>query len=220
MRTAAVQLTEIGRAAHANTAGGGSRILERQRGAERWVERLCAGRFSLPREGNRRWVRPVKATRCAGALRAALTGRRAGWGTATERWGRVTAGQGGMAEGFAWQARSLLSGRTIWMERTGAWIFSAARMAVTASKSTVASRKMVADGLQLAISQRARSNGSQTQWRARKQASLGLPQSLTGHRSRKVAMDRNRMLLFGSAAVLVLLIAYMMFGPGGPSIPR
>ena len=37
----------------------------------------------------RRLRRPVKATRCAGALRAALTGRRAGWGTATTRWGRV-----------------------------------------------------------------------------------------------------------------------------------
>jgi hypothetical protein len=33
-------------------------------------------------------------------------------------------------------------------------------------------------------------------------------------------MDRNRMLLIGSAIVLGLVIAYMMFGPGGPSVPR
>ena len=33
-------------------------------------------------------------------------------------------------------------------------------------------------------------------------------------------MDRNRMLLIGSAIILVLVIAYMMFGPGGPSVPR
>ena len=36
----------------------------------------------------------------------------------------------------------------------------------------------------------------------------------------EVAMDRNRMLLIGSAVVLVLLIAYMMFGPSGISVPR
>jgi type II secretory pathway component PulM len=33
-------------------------------------------------------------------------------------------------------------------------------------------------------------------------------------------MDRNRMLLIGSAVVLVLVIAYMMFGLGGPTVPR
>ena len=33
-------------------------------------------------------------------------------------------------------------------------------------------------------------------------------------------MDRNRMLLIGSAVMLVLLIAYMIFGPGGVSVPR
>jgi hypothetical protein len=33
-------------------------------------------------------------------------------------------------------------------------------------------------------------------------------------------MDRNRMLLIGSAIALVLFIAYMMFGPGGTSLPR
>jgi hypothetical protein len=37
---------------------------------------------------------------------------------------------------------------------------------------------------------------------------------------REVAVDRNRMLLIGSALVLVVLIAYMMFGPGGVSVPR
>jgi hypothetical protein len=36
----------------------------------------------------------------------------------------------------------------------------------------------------------------------------------------EVAMDRNRMLLIGSAMVLVLVIAYLMFGPGGTSVPR
>jgi len=38
--------------------------------------------------------------------------------------------------------------------------------------------------------------------------------------SEEVAVDRNRMLLIGSAIVLVLFIAYMMFGPGGPSVPH
>jgi len=33
-------------------------------------------------------------------------------------------------------------------------------------------------------------------------------------------MDRNRMLLIGSALVLVVLIAYMMFGPGNISVTR
>jgi type II secretory pathway component PulM len=33
-------------------------------------------------------------------------------------------------------------------------------------------------------------------------------------------VDRNRMLLIGSAIILVLVIAYMMFGPGGVSVPR
>jgi hypothetical protein len=33
-------------------------------------------------------------------------------------------------------------------------------------------------------------------------------------------MDRKRLLLIGSAAVLVLLIAYMMFGPDGTSVLR
>jgi hypothetical protein len=37
---------------------------------------------------------------------------------------------------------------------------------------------------------------------------------------REVAVDRDRMLLIGSAAVLVLVIAYMMFGPGGVPVPR
>jgi hypothetical protein len=65
-------------------------------------------------------------------------------------------------------------------------MFSADRTAVTASKSTVESRKMVEDGLRLAITQRARSNRNPTQWRARKQASLGLPRSLIGHRGEKL----------------------------------
>ena len=37
---------------------------------------------------------------------------------------------------------------------------------------------------------------------------------------REVAVDRNRMLLIGSAIALVVVIAYMMLGPGGPSAPR
>jgi hypothetical protein len=36
----------------------------------------------------------------------------------------------------------------------------------------------------------------------------------------EVAVDRNRMLLIGSAVVPVLVIAYMMFGLGGTSVPR
>ena len=61
-------------------------------------------------------------------------------------------------------------------------MFSADRTAAMASKSTVESRKMVEDGLRLAITQRARSNGNSTHWRARKRASLGLPRSLVGNR--------------------------------------
>ena len=38
--------------------------------------------------------------------------------------------------------------------------------------------------------------------------------------SEEVAVDRNRMLLIGSAIVLVLAIAYMMFGPHGTSVLR
>jgi len=37
---------------------------------------------------------------------------------------------------------------------------------------------------------------------------------------REVAMDRNRILLIGSAIVLILLIASMLVGPGGLSISR
>jgi hypothetical protein len=33
-------------------------------------------------------------------------------------------------------------------------------------------------------------------------------------------MDRNGILLIGSAVVVVLLVAYMMFGLGGTSVPR
>ena len=33
-------------------------------------------------------------------------------------------------------------------------------------------------------------------------------------------MERNRMLLIGSAVILVLVIAYMMFGLSGVSVPR
>jgi hypothetical protein len=33
-------------------------------------------------------------------------------------------------------------------------------------------------------------------------------------------MDRNRMLLIGSAVVIVLLIAYMMFDLSGALVPR
>lgn len=36
----------------------------------------------------------------------------------------------------------------------------------------------------------------------------------------ELAVDRNRMLLIGSAVVLVLVIAYMMFGLGGTLVPR
>jgi hypothetical protein len=33
-------------------------------------------------------------------------------------------------------------------------------------------------------------------------------------------MDRNRMLLIGSALVVIILIAYMMFDAGNVSVPR
>jgi hypothetical protein len=48
----------------------------------------------------------------------------------------------------------------------------------------------------------------------------GIAEGFLGFGLREVAADRNRMLLLGSAGVLVLVIAYMMFGPGGTSIPR
>ena len=46
--------------------------------------------FSFGCEGNRRFDGgPSRVRRFAAELRSPLTGRRAGWGTATKRWGRV-----------------------------------------------------------------------------------------------------------------------------------
>jgi hypothetical protein len=37
---------------------------------------------------------------------------------------------------------------------------------------------------------------------------------------KEVAVDRHTMLLIGSAIVALLFAAYIMFGPGGVSVPR
>jgi len=146
--------------------------------------------------------------RCGRASRG-LDDRRADCKTATERWGRVVVGQAEWRKySRGRQERRYAFVQFGWGEPVRRYFSPTGGVPSRAGRWS----RMVRNWrlLNAVVRTGIRRSGE----------FLGLPRSLKGTAVREIAMDRNRMLLVGSAVVLVLLIAYMMFGPGGPSVPR